>query len=138
MEYFPLVMTDQDRMIVQMIRQFVDKEIMPVRDKIDDDIDHVLITKILTKLADLGVFRVQAPADSAEGGGPGTSLVTSCAVLEEMSRGFGHGRFRTFREVVLPQLRPALAAGGLLVALYAISDFGAVSLLRLGGLGPGV
>jgi UMF1 family MFS transporter len=32
--------------------------------------------------------------------------------------------------VVLPQLRPALAAGGLLVALYAISDFGAVALLR--------
>ncbi len=46
MEYFPLVMTDQDRMIVQMIRQFVDNEIMPVRDKIDDDFDHVLINEI--------------------------------------------------------------------------------------------
>jgi iron(III) transport system permease protein len=32
--------------------------------------------------------------------------------------------------VTLPQLRPALAGGGLLVALYALSDFGAVSLLR--------
>jgi alkylation response protein AidB-like acyl-CoA dehydrogenase len=87
MEYFPLVMTDQDRMIVQMIRQFVDKEIMPVRDKIDEDVDHVLINSILTKLSDLGVFKVQAPADGSEGEGPGTSLVTSCAVLEEMSRG---------------------------------------------------
>ena len=54
--------------------------------------------------------------------------------LEEMSRGFGYGRWTTFRRVVLPQLRPALAAGGLLVALYAISDFGAVSLLRYDSL----
>jgi iron(III) transport system permease protein len=30
----------------------------------------------------------------------------------------------------LPALRPAIAAGSLLVALYALSDFGAVSLLR--------
>ena len=50
--------------------------------------------------------------------------------LEDLSRGFGHGRVHTFRRVVLPQLRPALAAGALLVALYAISDFGAVALLR--------
>ena len=50
--------------------------------------------------------------------------------LEETSRGLGHGRWTTFLRVVLPQLRPALAAGGLLVALYAISDFGAVALLR--------
>jgi len=32
--------------------------------------------------------------------------------------------------VVLPQLRPAAAAGGLLVFLYVLSDFGAVSILR--------
>ena len=50
--------------------------------------------------------------------------------IEESSRGLGCGRWTTFRRAVLPQLRPALAAGGLLVALYAISDFGAVSLLR--------
>ena len=54
--------------------------------------------------------------------------------LEELSHGFGYGRFTTFRRVVLPQLRPALAAGGLLVALYAISDFGAVALLRYDSL----
>jgi len=50
--------------------------------------------------------------------------------LEELSRGFGYGRWTTFRRVVLPQLRPALASGGLLVALYTLSDFGAVALLR--------
>lgn len=50
--------------------------------------------------------------------------------LEELSRSFGYGRWITFRRVVLPQLRPALASGGLLVALYVLADFGAVSLLR--------
>jgi iron(III) transport system permease protein len=54
--------------------------------------------------------------------------------LDELSRGFGYGRWTTFRRVVLPQLRPALSSGGLLVALYALSDFGAVSLLRFDSL----
>ena len=50
--------------------------------------------------------------------------------LEEASRTLGRGRRATFWRVVLPQLRPSIAAGGLLVALYTLSDFGAVSLLR--------
>ncbi len=50
--------------------------------------------------------------------------------LEESSRGLGAGRWRTFARVVLPQLRPALYGGSLLVALYAVSDFGAVSITR--------
>ena len=31
---------------------------------------------------------------------------------------------------MLPLLRPAMAAGGLLVFLYVLSDFGAVAILR--------
>ena len=50
--------------------------------------------------------------------------------LEEAARGLGSSRWRTVRTVVLPQLRPALLSGSLLVALYVLSDFGAVSLLR--------
>ena len=50
--------------------------------------------------------------------------------LEETSRSLGHGTLTSFVRVVLPQLRPGIAAGALLVALYTLSDFGAVSLLR--------
>ncbi len=50
--------------------------------------------------------------------------------LEEAARSLGHGPVSTFMRVVLPQLRPSAAAGGLLVTLYVLSDFGAVSILR--------
>lgn len=50
--------------------------------------------------------------------------------LEEAATGLGAGRWRTLVTVVLPQLRPALLSGSLLVGLYTLSDFGAVSLLR--------
>ena len=50
--------------------------------------------------------------------------------LVESSRGLGQGSWATFRRVVLPLLRPAITSGGLLAALYTLSDFGAVSLLR--------
>jgi iron(III) transport system permease protein len=50
--------------------------------------------------------------------------------LEEASRSLGHTAWGTFWRVTLPHLRPALGAGGLLVALYALRDFGAVSIMR--------
>jgi len=50
--------------------------------------------------------------------------------LEESSRSLGHNAWSTFFSVILRQLRPAIAAGALLAALYTLSDFGAVSLLR--------
>ena len=50
--------------------------------------------------------------------------------LEEAARSLGHSRWATFRTVTLPMLRPSIAAGGLLVALYTLHDFGAVSLMR--------
>ena len=50
--------------------------------------------------------------------------------LEEASLGLGHSPWRTFRSVVLPQLIPAIGAGAVLVALYVLHDFGAVSIMR--------
>ncbi len=48
----------------------------------------------------------------------------------DASRTLGYGKRQTFRHVLLPAVRPALAAGSVLVSLYVLSDFGAVSLLR--------
>ena len=50
--------------------------------------------------------------------------------LEEASRTLGRNSLVTFIRVVVPQLKPAIAAGSLLIALYVLSDFGAVSMLR--------
>src|SRR5580698_6174789 len=50
--------------------------------------------------------------------------------LEESARSLGCGRFSVFMRVVLPQLRPALLGGMLLVALGTLSEFGAFTLLR--------
>ena len=50
--------------------------------------------------------------------------------LEEASRSLGHSAWSTFRRITLPLLRPAIASGALLTALYTLSDFGAVSLMR--------
>ena len=50
--------------------------------------------------------------------------------LEEASRILGHSSWKTFWRVTFPQLRPSLLSGGLLVSLYALRDFGAVSIMR--------
>jgi iron(III) transport system permease protein len=50
--------------------------------------------------------------------------------IEEASRSLGRSSLATFFSVTLPQLRPSIGAGSLLVALYVLSDFGAVSLTR--------
>ena len=49
---------------------------------------------------------------------------------EEVARTLGRGPWSALRAVTLPRVIPAASAGGLLVALYALSDFGAVSILR--------
>ena len=47
----------------------------------------------------------------------------------EVAQTLGLNNFATFFQVTLPQIRNSVAAGSLLVALYVLSDFGAVSLL---------
>lgn len=50
--------------------------------------------------------------------------------LEDIARAAGFSRWQRLRRVFLPMLRPALVAGGLLVGLHVMADFGVVSLLR--------
>jgi iron(III) transport system permease protein len=54
--------------------------------------------------------------------------------LEEAARALGRGPRQAFRAVTLPLLRPSIGASALLVALYTLSDFGVVSLMRFDAL----
>jgi iron(III) transport system permease protein len=47
----------------------------------------------------------------------------------DVAQTLGLNQFASFLRVILPQIRNALGAGSLIVALYVLSDFGAVSLL---------
>jgi iron(III) transport system permease protein len=57
---------------------------------------------------------------------------------EEAARSLGSGRLAVFLRVTLPALRPSLAAASLLVVLYVLSDFGAVSLMGYSTLTTGI
>ncbi len=58
------------------------------------------------------------------------SLAGSDRALEEAARSLGMTAAQTFWKVTLPQLRPGIAAGSLLVSLYVLQDFGAVAIMR--------
>lgn len=50
--------------------------------------------------------------------------------LVEAARSLGLSPWRAFWRVTLPYLRPSMVAGGLLVLLYCLRDFGAVTMLQ--------
>jgi len=62
------------------------------------------------------------------------ALARTDSRLWEAARSLGATPTRAFFQVILPRLRGAIGAGALLVALYVMSDFGAVSLLRFKSL----
>lgn len=50
--------------------------------------------------------------------------------LEESARSLGCRQWGVFYRVILPQLRPAYFAAGVLICLHVVGDFGVVSLMR--------
>ncbi len=58
------------------------------------------------------------------------ALRTADPSLEDVARGLGLGRVRTFTSVTLHQIRPALLGGSLLVALILLAEFGTFEILR--------
>ena len=65
-----------------------------------------------------------------------SALLRADPALEEAARSVGKNARETFWRVNLPQLRPSVSAGAILVALYVLSEFGAVSMLRYDTLTP--
>jgi iron(III) transport system permease protein len=57
-------------------------------------------------------------------------LVSLPPSLEESARSLGRSPRQVFASIVMPQCSGAMSAGGLLVFLYALSEFGAVQLLH--------
>lgn len=51
--------------------------------------------------------------------------------FEDVARSLGDGPWRCFLRAVLPQLRPALGGGALLVLTHMLAEFGAFSMLRV-------
>jgi iron(III) transport system permease protein len=52
------------------------------------------------------------------------------ARLVDAARTLGEGPVSAFRRVTWPRVRPAVAAGSLLVALYALADFGTPAIMQ--------
>ncbi|MGO4998949.1 ABC transporter permease [Oceanisphaera sp. W20_SRM_FM3] len=52
------------------------------------------------------------------------------SALEETSHSLGFNRTQTFFKVILPQLRPALFGGAILIALHMLAEFGALAFLN--------
>jgi iron(III) transport system permease protein len=77
-------------------------------------------------LAPLGVERLPEIYGFA-----GAALLRALdARLVDAARTLGEGPTSAFRRVTWPRVRPAVAAGALLVALYALADFGTPAIMQ--------
>lgn len=66
------------------------------------------------------------------------ALSSSLPALEDAATTLGLRRTQRFLRAQFPQLRAAVTASALLSALYVVSDFGAVTILRYGTLTRGI
>ena len=131
MMYPDVFLTDQDRLVLQVIRGFVEQQIMPVRQQIDDDREHVIVRRILQGLFDLGLMRAALPQEHGGMTPTGTrvSTLTTCLVLEEISR--GDSGIAVAASVTTWALMPAVVAGNETV-LKLVGEMFSGSEFRLG------
>ncbi len=76
--------TDDRRQLVRAVRQFVQKDVIPLAQ--DEDATGRYPAGLVTRLAELGVWGTLVPA---EYGGLGLDLVTATMMVEEVARGWG-------------------------------------------------
>jgi len=75
--------TDEQRAITEMVRQFVDEQIIPVAEEYDHE--DKFPAPIVDQMKELGLFGVTIPE---EYGGMGLDLTTYAMIVEELSRGW--------------------------------------------------
>jgi alkylation response protein AidB-like acyl-CoA dehydrogenase len=86
LQYPECFVSEEQKMIQKTIADFVDKEIMPVRHKIDDDITHEQIIEPILKKLQIGLGWQKAMIPRSYGGNEMLSLVTAALKQEQLSR----------------------------------------------------
>src|SRR3954451_5510609 len=75
--------TDEQRAITEMVRQFVDNEVIPIAE--EHDYEDKFPDAVVEQMRELGLFGVTIPE---EYGGMGLDLTTYAMIVEELSRGW--------------------------------------------------
>ncbi len=79
------LLSDEQHAIRDMVRSFVDREIIPKREDLEQD--HALVEEVLRKLVKIGIQRSGYPEEY--GGDGGVSNLTLTIICEELARGDG-------------------------------------------------
>src|SRR4051812_375233 len=75
--------TDEQKAITEMVRQFVDNEVIPIAEEYDHE--DKFPEAVVDQMKELGLFGVTIPE---EYGGMGLDLTTYAMIVEELSRGW--------------------------------------------------
>ncbi|MDQ1373724.1 MAG: hypothetical protein QOJ09_1062, partial [Actinomycetota bacterium] len=75
--------TDEQRAITEMVRQFVDEQVIPIAE--EHDHEDKFPEAVVEQMKELGLFGVTIPE---EYGGMGLDLATYAMIVEELSRGW--------------------------------------------------
>jgi alkylation response protein AidB-like acyl-CoA dehydrogenase len=75
--------TDEQRAITEMVRQFVDEQVIPIAEEYDHE--DKFPEAVVEQMKELGLFGVTIPE---EHGGMGLDLTTYAMIVEELSRGW--------------------------------------------------
>ena len=82
--FIPEEYTEEQQMVKDMCRDFLDQEVMPIADRIDK-MEEGLMPSLVTKAGELGLLGVSLPEEL---GGLGKDFVTSTLVSEGLGGGF--------------------------------------------------
>jgi len=125
------LLTEDQRQLRQMIRDFTKKEIIPITRQLEED--YTLVEKVHQKLVDIGIQASGYPLEY--GGGGGSSMTNMAIIAEELSKGdagmalsacsnmAGAGPAEAVgNKAVLDRFAPLFCQGNLAYACLSMSD----------------